>query len=687
MRAHWLDRGVLIVVALLMMAAVGGAERQPLLAVAVDNGASLKAGQSGPEAVWPGPDGFGYSGQATTYEWLEISTTGTAIAGLTDDGYLGPFPIGFNFSFYGTAYSDFYVASNGYISFGAGSSTLTNQCPLPNTTTPNNIIALMWDDLDPGDTGDLVYYQTFGTCPIGSGACLVVQYDDFCHYPGGTSCAIAGTWEAILFASSGNVIIQYEDAGAEEGSGSTEGIEGNNAAADWGLTYACNLAASVTDGAAIEFVCGPCGTDQNINVTPLSLASTQVQNTTTSQTLDIGNTGDQALTWAILEEPDVVVVSGGGGSAPRPPATGAVGARGYTPDATPPIAYESPEDFAEGFEDITLLPGQGWFFQNNSSPLGLTDWFQGNDTVFPAHAGTPTSYIGANFNNTSGVGTISNWMLTPQIALADGDTIAFWTRTATGSVYPDRLEVRLSTAGSSTNVGTLATDVGDFTTLLLTVNPSLAVGGYPEVWTQFTVTLSGIPGGATGRVGFRYYVTDAGPSGSNSDYIGIDTFEYASGAPSLCQSPADVPWLSTAPSNGTTAGGASTPVQVSFDSTGLAVGTYNANLCVTSNDPDPGPGNGTDLVVVPVELNVAAGTNPAISLNKTVGTTPGVCATTSTITVVGRHDGLLLLRGDEHRRRNLHDFTTLSDNQLGTIFTGLNYSLAPGATSTRCRPA
>ncbi len=205
---------------------------------------------------------------------------------------------------------------------------------------------------------------------------------------------------------------------------------------------------------------------------------------------------------------------------------GPTGSRGGLPIATAPIDYDSPADFSEGFADITLLPATGWFFDNNSSPLGLTDWFQGNDTVFPAHAGAPTAYIGANFNNTAGAGTISNWMLTPEIALANGDTMSFWTSAAAGSIWPDRLELRLSTAGASTNVGTLATDVGDFTTLLLTVNPTLAAGGYPETWTQFTATLSGIPAATTGRVGFRYFVTDGGPAGNNSNYIGIDTVEF-----------------------------------------------------------------------------------------------------------------------------------------------------------------
>jgi len=206
------------------------------------------------------------------------------------------------------------------------------------------------------------------------------------------------------------------------------------------------------------------------------------------------------------------------------------GARGGVPDTTPPIDYDSPADVSEGFDDITLLPGLGWAFQNNSQPIGTTGWFQGNDAVFPAHAGAPTAYIAANFNNGAGVATISNWMLTPELALSDGDTVSFWTRTVTTPSFPDRLQVRMSTNGASTNVGTLATDVGDFTTLLLDINPTYTTGGYPNVWTQFTINLSGIPPGSTGRIGFRYFVEGGGPSGSNSDYIGIDTFEFVEGA-------------------------------------------------------------------------------------------------------------------------------------------------------------
>ncbi len=178
----------------------------------------------------------------------------------------------------------------------------------------------------------------------------------------------------------------------------------------------------------------------------------------------------------------------------------------------------------EGFDDILVLPG--WFTDNNSSPIGTTNWFQGNPAVFPAHSGAPTSYIGANFNNAAGTGTISNWLLTPELDLAAIDTLTFFTRAPTASTFPDRLQVRYSTAGASTNVGTLATDVGDFTNLALDINPTLTVGGYPQVFTQFTLDNTDIVAGTTGRVAFRYFVTGGGPTGANSDFIGIDTFEF-----------------------------------------------------------------------------------------------------------------------------------------------------------------
>lgn len=186
----------------------------------------------------------------------------------------------------------------------------------------------------------------------------------------------------------------------------------------------------------------------------------------------------------------------------------------------------------EGFDDITALTN--WTQINLSNPEGSTGWFQGNGDVFPAHSGDATSYIGANFNNTAN-GTISNWLITPPVNLVDGNIISFYTRIPVPdpTEYPDRLELRISTEGITGLLPVDESDVGDFTMLALVVNPDLITGVYPQDWTEFTYTVEGIPTSTSCQIAFRYYVTDGGPSGTNSNYIGIDTFSVTMGSASV----------------------------------------------------------------------------------------------------------------------------------------------------------
>jgi hypothetical protein len=241
--------------------------------------------------------------------------------------------------------------------------------------------------------------------------------------------------------------------------------------------------------------------------------------------------------------------------------------------------------FTENFDDITTLTTSGWFQQNNSAPLGSNpNWFQGNGPAmggpFGAFNGAETAYIGCNFNSTSGTGTISNWLVTPNRIFKNGDVITFYTRKPTIGAgqtdYPDRMEVRLSTNGASTNVGVGATGTGDFTTLLLSINPSLVVGGYPQIWTQYTITLSGLPAPTSGRIAFRYFVTSGGPLGSNSDYIGLDNVVYT---PYVC------PTFTMTTAGALTGATAGTSYSTQLSQTG-ALGT--PNFTITSGALPPG---------------------------------------------------------------------------------------------------
>ncbi|MDP2236945.1 MAG: choice-of-anchor J domain-containing protein, partial [Bacteroidales bacterium] len=340
---------------------------------------------------------------------------------------------------------------------------------------------------------------------------------------------------------------------------------------------------------------------------PESLSESLVLGTSSSQMVTVSNTGNSALEFELsvttgsvksvvstATSVDFTLPSGGDRSNPT---TSSVVA---TPVVWASGSGMMRSSFSEGFDDITTLPAAGWALINKSAPVGTTSWFQASATApFPAHSGAATSYIGANFNNTAGTGTISNWLLTPETTFENGHTMSFWTRVPTGSSWPDRLEVRLSTSGASQNVGTSATDVGDFTTVLLSVNPDLTVGGYPDVWTQYTATISGLAAPVSGRIAFRYFVTGGGPSGNNSNYIGIDSFEYTGGG----VTPPDS-WLTAAPLTGTLAAGASMDITVGFSTADLTVGSYQGSLVFSSNDPV------TPTLTVPVSLTV---TNPVVS--------------------------------------------------------------------------
>ncbi len=71
---------------------------------------------------------------------------------------------------------------------------------------------------------------------------------------------------------------------------------------------------------------------------------------------------------------------------------------------------------------------------------------------------------------------------------------------------------------------------------------------------------------------------------------------------------------------------------------------------------------------------------PAISLTKTVGTTPAVCAPTDTITV-GFGTEVTYCYTVENIGDTTFEFHDLEDDQLGTLLTDFPYTLAPGGTT------
>lgn len=168
--------------------------------------------------------------------------------------------------------------------------------------------------------------------------------------------------------------------------------------------------------------------------------------------------------------------------------------------------------------------------EDNQNPFNDVVYTNGQTSPAPfGQSGGVNSFGLVNFRSTTGPGTdvISNWLISPVVTVENGDVVSFWTRkgTAGSRDFADRLELRMSTGATHTNPAGGPANTGSFNTLGVTVNPNLATGFvYPKTWTQYSFTVSGLNGPTAVKFGFRYFVTSAGPSGANSDLIGIDTF-------------------------------------------------------------------------------------------------------------------------------------------------------------------
>jgi hypothetical protein len=136
------------------------------------------------------------------------------------------------------------------------------------------------------------------------------------------------------------------------------------------------------------------------------------------------------------------------------------------------------------------------------------------------------------------------------VTLQNGAVLNFTTRTVDVPQFPDRLQVRMSTNGTSTDVGTTEFEVGDFTVLMLDINPNLTTTDYPNVWSYFTVTVSGLASPTTGRLAFRYFVPNGGPHGPNGDYIGVDQVAFFCTPPPPTPTPPPPPTPTPNPGSG-----------------------------------------------------------------------------------------------------------------------------------------
>jgi subtilisin family serine protease len=300
-------------------------------------------------------------------------------------------------------------------------------------------------------------------------------------------------------------------------------------------------------------------TTPTIAVSPAALGSTQAPDTTQTKTLTVSNAGGGTLTWSfattgtgpIWDQPkggDNGIVSDFSASANK----GAYTAADFQVTAASAIRKIK----AYGFDNSGTLTSQSkitWRIYGDAG--GKPD---GNPDT---NTGTPV------------------WSF---------------------ETAPNGAGVTIGTGGTGQDIALDLTAAGQ--------NLNLQPGTY---WLTVYPTYSG---SITGQTDPRWNWFQAGAQKGNPDMLVSSLFSTPNWTTlqSLVQWPdvaftieGDVtcgaPWLTLAPTSGSSTAGGSTQVTATFNSNGLAQGTYNATACLASNDA------ARPMVTVPVTLTVQAG--------------------------------------------------------------------------------
>lgn len=137
-----------------------------------------------------------------------------------DDRYSPSFPIGFPFVFFGTAYNNLVVSSNGYLSFDAALANTGSHWQILNGGTPQDLPSTFYDralimgpyhDIDVGITTSptrLISYQTAGLAPYRR---WILNYYKIPLFSGVCNNLIENTHQIILYESTGIIDVNIFD--------------------------------------------------------------------------------------------------------------------------------------------------------------------------------------------------------------------------------------------------------------------------------------------------------------------------------------------------------------------------------------------------------------------------------------------------------------------------------------------
>ena len=603
-----------------------------LLEQPLANGASYQynrvlwvRGDTTVQATWTAQDAQpSFTNVVTGNGFVDITATGTPL-GIGNEAIVGV-DLPFAFEFYGRSATHLCVSSDGFALFDLA------PCPtysyhynelLPSASMPAPALMPLWQELI-ADTGE-IYAGTLGTAPNRR---FVIEWFDRRPYM-----ATDGfTFELILDEATGRVSFEYADLNTipssfNNGVLATIGLQANDSLAGMFSFYT----PSVTSGSGIEWTptspqifsasasASVSAGGPVMTLAPAALRERILSGTTASAPLAIGNIGTATLSWSLSETPS------------RSPAQAGA-------DPTPVFAEDLSTRRFVSFDasDPTVL-----------IPIADTDYeLTGGDFVDndPTHLYALDGSSAAHRNTFAVVDTTTG--ATTEIGAAVPLGEARWTSLkwdhSTQTLYAIAADCEYTnstlytidrTSGNATRIGPISTGAHNCIATIA-IDPSGRMFGIDLVSDHALVAIDKTTGAAQ-RIGLLGVSAD-GSQGMDfddasgmlywaryaemgpGDYVSeIRTINTITGQATLvapigddapqinalsvgsagdCSLPDDVPWLSIAPTSGTTAAGDVSYATLTLDASGLMTGVYHATVCVIGND-----GN-TPVQEFPIEL-------------------------------------------------------------------------------------
>jgi len=162
-----------------------------------------------------GPDDYGYTWknsddpEGPTYEWIDISESGTEITGLADDNSAPLVDMGFDFQYYWLEFDRVKIGSNGWLSFSNVANVAHCFPRIPTAGGGNNLVCPLMTDLNfdgSGNPGRVVYQN------LGDGR-FVVSYLDVPFWiastPPAPSFTGSNTFQVVFDSNDNSITFNY----------------------------------------------------------------------------------------------------------------------------------------------------------------------------------------------------------------------------------------------------------------------------------------------------------------------------------------------------------------------------------------------------------------------------------------------------------------------------------------------